>query len=609
MFARCLLALLFLSTTSLVLSTTSLAAPAQQVVQIGVTAGDGVAIRRGARYRLQPLSQPAMTPFGRSCALDMDGDLMEDHAVIVDGTVRLLFAPGLFEAPVADVQSQVLDVERLPGRTSLRDSLLTAGPLGVRAYRWVDGALVERQVLDDPCRCVVAVPRPPAVPRRVLVLLQDGVTVLEATEVSENGREAWATSVYHVHKEHVQEIAVADLGGDGVLDLCLRVKKGIHLIDRNGEVWLNSTFPSMESRAMAVVGPPGREQWLTAVIEYTLTGQELIAVYTDQGLIDLEIVGGDVGFVGLAGADVSPKADGRFDINLTWETTYDVATMHDVGLGQEPPVFDVGLSKSIAILETGEPPPTAPHTAWPEVVDVDNDGDADTIFPIQEDGSIFVYLGEQIDESRQKPRILQDETLSFRLGPTIELHMNVEADPQAIPFGAANAFEIIVYHRPSPDDPVDTDPVFSDVVPLEAAPLLSGGRRHFPCVVPLLDVPVDGGCTTFDSMYWVVVRLVRIADGPLGPDPRVLQRFPARLYGIEGQAGDDANSTFIEDHAPPGLQALFIPHECPDAASDPTLPSSGHDVVNSESGGSGKELPCLPGPMDEKKVPVTKQTN
>ena len=29
------------------------------------------------------------------------------------------------------------------------------------------------------------------------------------------------------------------------------------------------------------------------------------------------------------------------------------------------------------------------------------------------------------------------------------------------------------------------------------------------------------------------------------------------------------------------------------------------DTFNSEAGGSGRELPCLPGPMDEKKVPKT----
>jgi hypothetical protein len=565
----------------------------------------------GETYRLASLSGPVATPFGRSVALDMDGDLMMDHAVIVGRTVRMLFAPGLFEAPVGDVQSDVDGISMMKGGLGSPDLLLTAGASGVRAYNWSKGELRQWRICSEPAFAVAAIPTPIGAPRKLAILLANQRSVLLADEVVFGNRLNWDTCLMYEHPNKVYDLAVADLGGDGRFEFCMSVDGGI-FVERPYRKPLVYIDPDLATSAIAVIGESGEEQWLVWVAEYIASGNELIGVFDDTGLVDLEVINGGVGLVGIDGADTSDTLDGLLDLSVSWDTSYAVAQINGIPTPLFSPQFDVQNTSTISIIDTGLAPPTYSQGAWPEVVDVDNDGDPDTIFPIQEDGSIFVYLCAQENQADRKPWIVQDESLMFRQGPTIELHMGVEADPATITNGTPTAFEVLVYHRLSPDEPVRTDPIFVDIINFAAATQLGNGALHFDCVIPFLEAPDWEGCTSFDSMYWIVVRMVETVGSP-GSDLQVLKRFPARLYGVEGQKESSENWEFIDEHQPVGSSTLTIKHECLESQGSRgggSVPVPHTHIINSlhsEAGGSGKELPCLPGPMDDKKVPLTKK--
>ena len=556
----------------------------------------------GSNYSLDGAS--GNQPYGLTAVADLDGDLLRDTAIIVGAELHVLFAPGLYEALVSDVHSGVRDVVGLEASGSgAPEAFVVAADDGVHVIEW-DGTA--RDFVKDPVSSSAALHVERGRPttsgnRTIAVAFADG-----SLARFENVGSAWSIINSIPVGTAYSDFRLADYDGDGDQEYVFLVQEGVVVMEPNGSGSQSKTYSTALTQRMCVLSGNGDRQWIAVALSNSSGGVGFLAVIGQVGggsltTLDFDSFNFNPQIVGLSSDDTFDPADGLGDIVVSHQSFYEIGYLKNIGNDIDGPRFDPALTGAVESVDTGMIGSAPDNFALVAVGDYDNDSDPDALLPISADRRLFVFKSGRTEEGAYAPDIVRDtvpgQTLEYAIGSNgkIEFHARIEIPDLASTFdlGSPNALEMITYQRDSPDGSLDTAPIDIQLVPVDP---VGAGNQFFDVVIEL-EEDAENNCTHYSSLYFIVLRLV---EADLGTGT-VQQRFPARLFAIEGSETQE-NIDFIMEHSPNEEPGLYIPHDCDSGVQPgnggPGAGALGGQGGQSEKGSSGDELPCLPGPSD-----------
>ena len=560
----------------------------------------------GSSYVLETGVVP-VEPYGMTGVADLDGDGFEDVGVLVGDELMVLFSPALYEVLVPGVLGGQNDLVGVAAdRPNGRDTIAVVGDQGAGLLGWNGSEFTFRVIGPgwvDALR-VDVVPRVGAQPRQLIGVMADGLTVRRLTEDLGDPQAPWSDTLVCTRMNPITELTLANLDGAAEPEIGLMGSSGVEI--RN---WLGSTLSNYEfaggALALNRVRDSASNDWFAMLgSQMAPLGAPFIATLGHGGFVRSDPFDGDPMFVGMAAGDLDPGLDGMDDLVLSYRDAHAAVYLENTGVDPTGPIFQSTTEGSLRFVPLGPAGPASLNQTTPAVADFDNDGDADIVHPVQQNGSFFVFMSAGIDQEGMKPRIDTRFPSRFVLGSTIEMETVLMVDAGVLsPTGnQPSVLEVLLYRRPDVDSPMDIVPTYSARLPVVEAVPGDAGELLFPLEIPLIEPALR--CTYFDAMYFLVARLAVESQGV------IIERCPTRLIGIQGQASGE-NSDFLEDHSSKPDKRVFFEHQCFEVVPGGAGAQSGISpqviILSQELGGSGDELDCLPMPTAGNKPPILDQ--
>jgi hypothetical protein len=506
--------------------------------------------------------------FQRTDQGDFDGDGMHDMVVHRDSRLEVLLAPGLYDQLLIGPDGMAAYGVCPPISTSQRETLLASSGLGlvqfeldpatgqwngqVLAPTWAGAPLIEVHTMIN----TVA----------VLGVMPDGRTVRTLYRVDDQ----WFEQPMLVSPETIRDLCVFEFDGGGQIEVAVATDSALWVYDSTGE--LRQSFPVGDAVSVAI----GRIRLKYSVrdgVAWLITrtqGVQQLIVLSPTGITPPEHLAYAPLVVDLETGDID--GDGDWDIVFSHTTDHNAMVLMNHSDGWTTS-FDKDTPAGLRIIKFGPKGLLAPdNQTRPNLGDVDGDGDADLLLPVQSNGDLFVWRGGLVDESKFDPQVdltLPEATCSLEAlgGGDLSLTLRLQVDlPEGTP---ATHVELVVWHRKTCQMP--TDPL---AVQRVLVPIAGTAPQSLTAQVLLPQVPdiVPGTEVRFEGLYFWAQRAVRVENGA------VVQRWHPRVFVIETSPSPD-NYSWIKTL---GGSMLFPIHQTVNGTSLP-------DLI-----GCGSELPKLP---------------
>jgi hypothetical protein len=506
--------------------------------------------------------------FKRTDHGDFDGDGVADMVVHRTDRLELLLAPGLYDQIVQGPQGVSAYGVCSPTSTSQKNTLLAAGGAGLQQFEldpatsqwtgqviapaWVGSRLVEVHKMTS----TVA----------VLGVMGDRRTVRCLYRVDD----VWFEQALLVSPEIIRDLCVFEFDGAGQIEIAVATDSALWVYDSTGV--LRQSFPVGDASSVAIGRirlPLSARDGLAWLITRNI-GQQQLIVLSPTGITPPEHLAYAPMVVDMETGDID--GDGDWDIVLSHTTDHNAMVLMNQSDGWTTS-FDKDNPAGLRIVKfgpTGVPSPS--NKTRPSLGDIDGDGDADLLLPVQTNGDMFVWRGSQVDESLFEPKVdlsqMENACNLEALGGG-DLNMTVRLDvdlPEGTP---ATHVELVVWHRESCTTP--TEPVAVQCV---LVPISGTAPQSVTAQVLLSQVPdlVPGTDVRFEGLYFWAQRAVRVENNV------VTKRWHSRIFAIETSPEPD-NYSWIKEL---GGSMLFPIHQ---NVGGTALP----DLI-----GCGSELPNLP---------------
>jgi hypothetical protein len=550
-------------------------ANALQTVGSSPGGGSGVNMQAGA------IGAPTYT---RTAIADWTGDSLPDYCVRDRDSIVMLYNPAIYISQVR-VTDQANDMATLPSPLGEPPSLVVACPQGLEEFRWIAGQT-----------------SPPFWDRRFLSTIMAWRSV-ERIQVYGQGD---SVAVYGLNPDGVTLQKLTFTGGvwqhQTLFPVTGLVKDFRPFAPYGEEVWfavmtpntlllyddqgvLRDSYTALPVTSAAIErvsmqSIPGAWEWILWVLTGPTGSYQYLASFGDTGagtdvpgfeLIDF--FPGNPNVVSLQAADL----DGDGDLDITGNHKLAEQFFQVMNTGSTRPDFDI-MGPTSLFVTYGTPGQQALFNGTdPALLDLDNDGDADCVHPVESRASQYVYKSDFVDENRQEPAVQMsvDPQDPSRLVGEIQLvpmdddlEITFTCDAEEVP-DAADEVELVIYEVSWPEGVTQNQPVARARQDVPAA------FTTFSIQAQIIDpefVLTPG--VQFEQLYFCCLRYLDVHPD----DGTVLEIFPTAVYGIE--ASED-----------PAHQAIFAEH------GGGTVFSLGGSLGLERGGdqvGSGSETECLP---------------
>jgi hypothetical protein len=481
----------------------------------------------------QPMWIPLAGPqqygiFKQSVSGDFDGDGLDDVIMRHGTKLHMLFAPGHWRVQI-ELPGDANDLAVLPATEGDPASLVTVGSQGLLKLVWDDASpsywnstlLVGGAWIGAKHMAVDAsAPHAP-----VVYGAKPGMRMRFDVEESQSD------SVDVPGEQALDIQMVRFTGASSSLELAVMKANRLDVYHAwNDLQWTYTTGDSTAvSHAFAPVkhssldqllwfirGPSGTSEYLVS-LEYDAPSEPAVS-WVQRNFSGLpEIVG-----------CTSGDGDGDGDIDLLYSHKEEKTLVMLPNLGMDPDILfkqiPAGAFDHPASYVPGGGSASAPfNQAQPALTDIDNDGDLDIVFPVQEPGAIFVKKSSVIDRRDSAAKI----QLQFESGGTVT-QGGVSFRFTAPGLTGSERLEVLVWGQAKESGTwVTTDANYARQAPVSA--LESGGHWTFDVEVPV------------EEPLGVTLLMVRVVSAGGAAEPR----FPARFYAFQ-VAGGEARSRVEE---------------------------------------------------------------
>lgn len=343
--------------------------------------------------------------FGYATSGLLTGNGVPDVVTMRGDRAFLVTAPGVHESvqllPMLGADQSVSAIAVVPRPTSaVCDTLLLAGPSGLRAWRFTPSAtpIVPTPILLQAGAWIGA--------RNLRVLTRDASGARRVVGSNATGSLLlWAD--LDGPRTHVIASGSIDLGApvvalepldwndDGNEDLVVVTATGMRvlqrIVDHGIETLVDLVSPTpylwpATSACMARVDVGAREHDIAIVVP-KLPGQDAGSWFFLFGATRFEIL--DLGSVvvrGIASGDTD--GDGCSDLLLTTNRNSVAYTLKNARgiVPSSPATFSFTPGWAFSLATAPESVPAAPSSAWPVLADMDADGDVDLVMPVENPG-------------------------------------------------------------------------------------------------------------------------------------------------------------------------------------------------------------------------------
>lgn len=503
---------------------------------------------------------------------DLDGDQVPDLVLVRGGWLEAEIGPGLFDVHLAGI-AQVTSFCVCPGAAGAADSILATGPgglvrldLDVQSDTWTQVSIAPGWANA----CFLEIDAQPNGDVSVYAVLQDGRELRKLSQTSTSLSEGPLFTL----PVPAKDFTTLDFDGDGELELAVATAGALAVFAQDGTV-LKSWVPGGVSSVSIgrIPAPLDGRDWVAWTVTVS-NGEQKLWVLGEGGATSPTAMSPLPSIVDMRTGDVD--GDGRTDVLFSHTSLHSLVVFLDRGVGPQP-VFDYTLPESLYLVPIGPDDTPAPdNEAQPALVDVDGDGDADSLMPVQSSSKVFVGLNAAVDEGHMQPVVdVSDPLKAANLTALAsgDLAFDLElAVGHPMPSEATHV-ELIAWRRASPTQPTDPDSCARTLVDLSTA-VVSGAicKLDAQLVLPAPPDMVPGTNVRFQGIYLWLQRPVRVESGA------VVRTWPATVHAIE-------TSPFSTNHdwiTSVGGVPTFPLHE---KSGGTTIP----DQI-----GCGSVLPCLP---------------
>ena len=402
----------------------------------------------------------------RTVSGEMTGDHLGDAVVLVGNQPVFLFNAGLHHA-LTDLPAKGHEIACLrAGAQDGRDALLLASanrrlelwtpnlreqtfhsePLGTIAWVGVTD-LRTGDLNGDGAHGIVGLPA-----------TRDGLLVLQRPRGVPELRLWTSYTIY--------SFELIEWDGAPGLELALMTSEGMKVCDFDLQVLWQNAAGGPGDRIAVIHQPSLGHDRLVGCIQ----GGATVFLYTaDATTIDPPISLGGATLTALATGDFD--ADGQEDLLISHQTTGELALFTNsyeaTGASFS---WDPGTWALYDLTEDGSGSAPAPwNEATPIFVDLDLDGDADVLHPVEKDDAIVLMRSSAVDHEAYAPLVGEG---CYQLDEdTGESRVTLQVVPPPLAPSVDDAIEVVLWRQPDALAPTDPVPVSLTTVPLTAWPL------------------------------------------------------------------------------------------------------------------------------------------
>lgn len=492
----------------------------------------------------------ALSPvsFGRGISGDLTGDHLRDVVLLSNNRATMMFGVGVYGAFI-----------EFPGRADDIDIVPRGGPQGLDALAIVRAEGLALGTFDPATQALAVNPlaggdwilaravrtadMDASGTADIVGISQDGLRVLTALQQSDH---AWSAGPSTTAPHEVLQFIPMEWDGDPLPELAAMTSYGLEIFERNGTVRFSVPYPASSPASLVAVSVPGRtRQVLVWVYEFVHAPLDVHFMVLDMILPPADTDIGALDVAALAAADYDHDFDD--DLFVSQRSSHDVIYVpnhFDASAPSAPMFLDTYVD--VGIISVGPPFTPAPaNNAMPVVCDLDNDGDADLLFPVQSSQHVFVQPGTLHRAEASSPWFKQPYCMSG--------HVNFKLKaPPLVPPSSTHVL-IDVWRQPDISAEFDQQSIVHQERSLPASWLSN------PATAPPLSIDFQLPETSdiFDRVYTIQVRFV--AKNGSGA---VVETFPSRSIGY---ATDPIAIQALIENAP---YSLIEP--VPGTSNDPT---------------------------------------
>lgn len=515
--------------------------------------------------------EPAPTDpgvFERTHQGDFDGDGVPDMVAQRDDRLEVLLAPGIYDQTLQGPAGVTAFGVCPADAGTTRDTLLAARGTGLELFELdtATGQWTSKSIAPSWSGVHLLEVREMISTVAVLGVMADQRTVRCVYRLEGQ----WFEQAMLVSPEVIRDLCVFEFDGGGQVEIAVATDSALCVYDSVGA--LRQTYPVGEATSVAIGRlrlPLSARDGLAWLVTRNEGIQQLI-VLSPSGIQPPEHLSNMPQVVDIETGDMD--GDGDWDIVLSHTVDHSVVVLVNLSDGWTTD-FDTsfpGGARKLQIGPAGVPAPDN-HTR-PSVSDIDADGDADMLMPVQSSGDVFVWRSGLVDQALFDPLVdVSQPELACNLealgGGDLSMTVRLDVDlPEGTP---ATHVELVVWHRASCETPTEPVAVQRVLVPIDGT---APQKRTAQVLLPQVPDLVPGTDVRFEGLYFWVQRAVRVENNV------VTQRWHSRIFAIETSPAP-ANYFWIKGL---GGKMLFPIYQCVNGG---TLP----DLI-----GCGSELPKLP---------------
>lgn len=454
---------------------------------------------------------------------ELTGDLRPDACVLVGNRPVFLFNAGLHHA-LTDLPATGTEMTCLRGGApDGRDGLLLSSVRGLELW-WLSESsqTFEVEALGGAawkhCLRLRSADLLGDGGRGVVGLRADGHALLLRSEPRDP-----ATEVVLPTEDLVHDFVLLQWDGEPGLEIAMHTAAGFRITDLALAPLFASPAGGVDD-LLAVIRRPDQATDRVATL-IALPGARWLFC-ADKEHSDPGVWIGAIDPVEMLAADWD--ADGQQDLLLSQRTTAQLVLFHNRQL-EKGYSFDLDPD-DVTLLDPTSDGSGALPAPWndgvPSFVDLDADGDADVLHPLNVDKNVVLLRSDAIDQMGMVPSVLggcfqHDEDTGHT---TVTLDLGPPRDPLPVP---PDVLEVVLWRQPEPGQPTEPVPISYEVVPLEPWPM---------SLVLQLDEPLPSA-----ALHHVQLRLGKVGSGRwAGPSVDVALSGSAgsvaelaELYGID----------------------------------------------------------------------------